>query len=79
MKYLDGVNGNYMTDIKAGLHYQSFCDHSRNFGKVNSKFWKICKKSLMQLSQYLTLSHFPQTFDWLQYILYWHVTVDIAF
>ena len=23
--------------IKAGLHYQSLCDHSRNFAKVNSK------------------------------------------
>ena len=21
-----------------GLHYQSFCDHSRNFAQVNSKF-----------------------------------------
>jgi hypothetical protein len=23
--------------IKSGLHYQSFCDHSSNFDKVNSK------------------------------------------
>ena len=24
--------------LKPGLHYQSFCDHSRNFASVNSKF-----------------------------------------
>ena len=26
------------TKVKAGLHYQSFCDHSWNFAKVNSAF-----------------------------------------
>jgi hypothetical protein len=35
--------------IKTGLHYQSFCDHSRNFAQINSKFWKICKKCLGEL------------------------------
>ena len=25
-------------NIKTGLHYQSFCDHSRNFASVNSMF-----------------------------------------
>ena len=29
---------------KADLNYQSFCDHSRNFAWVNSKFWRICNK-----------------------------------
>ena len=24
--------------LNAGLHYQSFCDHSRNFAQVNSTF-----------------------------------------
>ena len=28
------------------LHYQSLCDHSRNFALVNSTFWRICKKCL---------------------------------
>jgi hypothetical protein len=38
-----------------GLHdYQSFCDHSRNFAWVNSKFWRICKKCLKELTQCLT-------------------------
>jgi hypothetical protein len=32
--------------VKAGLHWQSFCDHSRNFAKINSKPWKICEKCL---------------------------------
>ena len=27
-------------EIKAGLHYQSFCDHSRNFALVKSKVSK---------------------------------------
>ena len=37
--------------LKASLHYQSFCDHSRNFASVNSKFGKICKKCLRKLTQ----------------------------
>jgi hypothetical protein len=32
--------------FKTGLHYQSFCDHSRNFAWVNSKFWRICIRNL---------------------------------
>jgi hypothetical protein len=44
--------------LKAGLHYQSFCDHSRNFAaQVNSTFWRICKKCLRKLIQCLTMSH----------------------
>jgi hypothetical protein len=40
--------------LKAGLHYQSFCDHSRNFAaQVNSKFWRICKKCLRKPIQCL--------------------------
>ena len=27
----------------AGLHYQSFCDHSRNFARVNSTFGRIVR------------------------------------
>ena len=46
---------------KAGLHQQSFCDHSRNFAKVKSKFWRICKKCLGELTR-STLSKFLQTF-----------------
>ena len=38
-----------------GLHYQSFCDHSRNFAQVNSKFRRICKICLKKLTQCLTL------------------------
>ena len=33
-----GFVRNLLSVIKDGLHYQSFCDHSRNFAKVNSKF-----------------------------------------
>ena len=28
----------YSDCLKVGLHYQSVCDHSRNFALVNSKF-----------------------------------------
>jgi hypothetical protein len=37
--------------VKPGLHYQSFCDHSRNFASVNSKFWRICRKCLRKLTE----------------------------
>jgi hypothetical protein len=43
---------------KAGLHYQSFCDHSRNFAWVNSE-------GLLEgtdLVLFKTLSQYPQTF-----------------
>ncbi len=49
--------------LKAGLKYQSFCDHSGNFAYVNFRFCRICKKYLRKLNQCLTLpSKFPQTF-----------------
>jgi hypothetical protein len=48
--------------LKPGSHYQSSCSHSRNFAWVNSKFWRICKKCLMELTSCLTLSPFLQTF-----------------
>jgi hypothetical protein len=35
-----------MCILKAGLHYQSFCDHSRNFASEYFIFWMICKKCL---------------------------------
>ncbi len=35
--------------IKPGLHYQSFCGHSRNFAYGSSKFERICTKSLRDL------------------------------
>jgi hypothetical protein len=31
------------------MHCQSFCDRSRNFASVNSKFLQICKKYLREL------------------------------
>ena len=37
--------------IEPGLHYQSFCDHSRNFAEVNSAFWRICKKCLKEMTR----------------------------
>jgi hypothetical protein len=49
-------------DIKTGLHSQSFCDYSRNFTKVNSKFWRICKKCLRELTYCLTRSQCPENF-----------------
>jgi hypothetical protein len=49
-------------NVKLDLHYQSFCDHCRNFASINSKFWRIWKKCLRELTQCLTLSQFPQTF-----------------
>ena len=42
--------------FKSALHNQDFCDHSRNFAEVNSKFRRICKKCLRELIQL-----FPQT------------------
>jgi hypothetical protein len=39
------------------VHYQSFCDGSRNFSSVNSKFWRICKKCFRELTIV-----FPQSF-----------------
>ena len=29
---------NRSSNVKPGVHYQNFCDHSRNFALVNSKF-----------------------------------------
>jgi hypothetical protein len=59
---LRGENCNkFIWRVKVGLHYQSFCDHSRNFAWVNSKFWRICKKCLRELTRCLTqssLKHF---------------------
>ena len=40
-----------LTGVKAGLQYQSFCHHSRNFAWVNPKFSIICKKSLRKLNR----------------------------
>jgi hypothetical protein len=54
-------NEHYELKLKAGLHYQSFCDHSStNFAKLNSKFWRICKKCFRELIQSQTMSQFPQ-------------------
>ena len=36
--------------VKVGLAYQRFCDHRKHSAKVNSKFWRICKKCLRELS-----------------------------
>ncbi len=38
----------YMISIKLVVDVR-FCDHSRNFAKVNSKFLRICKKCLREL------------------------------
>jgi hypothetical protein len=62
MNYEHSTNGMLLHGLKPGLHYQSFCDHRRYFAKVNSKFWRICKKVLRKLSHCLTLSQYPQTF-----------------
>ena len=37
---LQGMHNDHCSNIagKSGLHYQSFCDYSRNFAYVNSKF-----------------------------------------
>ncbi len=32
------VTGKFLIVKAARLHHQSFCDHSRNFAQVNSKF-----------------------------------------
>ena len=48
--------------LSLGLHYQCFYNHSGNFASVNSKFWRICKKRLRELTQWLTSSQFVQTF-----------------
>ncbi len=31
----------FSSSVKAGLHNQSFCDYSRYFAKVNSKFLRF--------------------------------------
>jgi hypothetical protein len=44
------IIGVHSTTATAGRHYQSFCDHSRNFTSGNATFWRICKKCLMKLT-----------------------------
>jgi hypothetical protein len=56
--------------LKPGFHYQSFCDHSRNFAKVNSTFWRICKKYLREISvkQWVSsIKHFLQILQNLEF------------
>jgi hypothetical protein len=70
-----------MLAFKSGLQYQSFCDHSRNSGKVNSKFWRICKKCLLVFNtESVTLKHFLQILQNLEFtfakFLLWSQKLD---
>ena len=48
--------------LEPGLHYQSFCDHSRNFAGQILSFKRICRKFLREMTHCLVLSRFPQTY-----------------
>jgi hypothetical protein len=59
------MESNSRTDkmhLNPSLHYQSYCEHSRNFASVNFKFWRICKKCLRELTWCLLVTRSEVSF-----------------